>query len=55
MPSYDYECEKCGAQFTVKESFEEHDQPKHVKCPKCGSTRARQRIALVFAQTAKKS
>lgn len=55
MPSYDFECEKCGKTFTVKQTFEEHDRSKRVKCPKCGSTKSRQLIAAVCAKTSKKS
>jgi putative FmdB family regulatory protein len=55
MPSYEYECEKCGEKFTLKLTFEEHDQSKQVKCPKCGGQRAQRVIAAVFAKTSKKS
>ena len=37
MPSYDYECKKCKAQFEVTMTMKERDTAK-VKCPKCGST-----------------
>ena len=55
MPYYDFRCEQCGKKFTEKQSFEEFDQHKRVKCPKCGSTKVRQQIQAVFAKTSKKS
>lgn len=55
MPNYEFECEKCKATFTEKQTFAEHDEHKKVKCPKCGSTRVHQLISAAFAQTSKKS
>lgn len=54
MPHYDYKCTQCGAKFTVKQSFTEHEH-KRAKCPKCGKVKAERVFAAVFAQTAKKS
>jgi putative FmdB family regulatory protein len=55
MPTYDFKCEKCKKTFTEKQTFEQHDHHKKVKCPKCGSTSVRQVISSTFAKTAKKS
>jgi putative FmdB family regulatory protein len=55
MPTYDFECKQCGAQFSEKQSFEEHDHHKKVKCPQCGSLKVEQLISSAFVVTAKKS
>jgi putative FmdB family regulatory protein len=55
MPEYEFQCAKCGKEFTVDESMKEHDRPHHLKCPKCGSTKVDQRFASVFVKTSKKS
>ena len=55
MPIYEYECRQCKRTFTEKHTFQEHDQHKKVKCPKCGSTRVQQVISPTFAKTSKKS
>ncbi|GAW93044.1 FmdB family zinc ribbon protein [Calderihabitans maritimus] len=39
MPSYDFRCEKCGHDFTVRVSWREKDK---VKCPVCGSSSVKQ-------------
>lgn len=33
MPTYDYQCDKCGNHF---EKFEKMTDKPHGKCPKCG-------------------
>ena len=55
MPFYEFQCTQCRKAFTQKQTFEEHDRHKPVKCPKCGTTRVKQLIGAVFAQTSKKS
>ena len=55
MPNYEFECTQCRKTFTQKQTFEEHDRHKRVKCPKCGTTKVKPRIGSVFAQTSKKS
>ena len=32
MPTYDYECKRCGARFELKRSFNDNG---HVSCPNC--------------------
>ncbi len=41
----------CGQKFNEKQSFEEHDQGKRVKCPKCGSQKVKPVIGSVIAKT----
>ena len=55
MPEYEFQCAKCGKQFTVEESMQQHEQHRAVKCPKCGSTKVEPRFSSVFVKTSKKS
>ncbi len=55
MPYYEFECLQCGEEFSEKQSFDEHDQGKRVKCPRCGSQKAKRVIGPVLAKTSKKS
>ena len=34
MPTYEYQCSKCNAQFDLRRSFTEVEQP--AVCPSCG-------------------
>lgn len=55
MPSYDYECLRCGHTFTRQETYEEHDRRRNVKCQECGSRRTRQLVPVAHVQTSRKS
>jgi len=55
VPTYEYKCRQCKKTFTDKQTFQEHDQHKQVKCPKCDSTDVQQVISRIFAKTSKKS
>lgn len=55
MPYYEYECRNCGKSFTDKQSFEEHDQHKKMKCPKCGSEKVEQLVGSFSIKTPRKS
>ena len=35
MPIYEYRCLKCGAEFELKRSYSQFDEP--APCPECGS------------------
>ena len=52
MPTYDYECAKCGQEFEVFQSMK--DAPLK-KCPKCGKTGVRRKVGsgagLIFKGT----
>ncbi len=54
MPTYSYQCDKCGKQFTRVEPIASHGRRK-IACPKCASTRVRQVLRPFFAKTSKKS
>ncbi len=55
MAYHDFECTKCGHEFTDTQTFEEHDDHKEVKCPKCNSKKVEQLVSQVYAKTSKKS
>lgn len=55
MAFYEYECHDCGHDFTVEESFEEHDQHQAPECPKCGSHDVGQLLSEVHVKTSKKT
>ncbi len=55
MPTYEFECELCKKTFTEKQTFQEHDRHRRIKCPKCGSTSVRQLVSATFVKTSKKS
>jgi putative FmdB family regulatory protein len=55
MPTYEYECTKCGERFAQRRTFEQFDRGKGVKCPKCSSTKVQQLLSTAFAKTSKKS
>jgi putative FmdB family regulatory protein len=55
MPSYEFECLKCGHRFELQQTFADHDKHKGEKCPKCGSQKVQQVITPAFVQTSKKS
>jgi putative FmdB family regulatory protein len=54
MPTYSYECKKCGKRFVEILSFKEYEAGKR-KCPKCGSRNVAQVLESFYAKTSKKS
>jgi putative FmdB family regulatory protein len=54
MPTYSYECRKCGHRFEEILTFREYGEKK-VKCPKCGSRNVAQALEPFFAKTSRKS
>lgn len=54
MPTYEYQCSKCLALFTVAITMAEHDRGA-VTCPECGSRKVTQQFSVFFAKTSKKS
>lgn len=58
MPEYEYKCQDCGEQFTVRESVshrEELDRQHEIHCPKCNGTQVKRMIEPVFVTTSRKS
>jgi putative FmdB family regulatory protein len=54
MPTYEYECKKCGHEFSLTMAMDEH-QKKKVRCPKCKSQNVKQVFGSVFVTTSRKS
>lgn len=54
MPNYSYRCEACRKTFTLQMTIADHDK-KRVKCPKCGSRKAKQQVQSFGVKTTKKS
>ncbi len=47
MPFYDYRCEACEAEFTLKRKIDEMTLP--APCPECGSEETRRQIGVFYA------
>lgn len=54
MPTYEYLCGQCGAEFTRIMSIREHEEIK-VACPKCNSGDVKQQMSEFIAKTVRKS
>lgn len=54
MPTYEYECGKCGKRFAMIQRISEHTG-RPPACPKCRSHSTRRRLAAFYAKTVKKS
>jgi len=54
MPTYEYHCDKCKREVTVRMSISEHEKGRAV-CPKCGGTKLRPLISGFLSQTSRKS
>lgn len=47
MPFYDFVCNKCSHEFTLKRSFSEMNDP--AQCPACRSGETERRISVFYA------
>ncbi len=54
MPTYAYQCLKCGHQFERVLSVADHNRLK-VTCPQCRSSKVVQVVTPFFAKTSRKS
>ena len=54
MPTYSFQCAKCGKRFQEILSFREYEEGKR-KCPKCGSGKVVQLLEPFYAKTSRKS
>lgn len=57
MPSYDFECLKCGNVFQEVISLVEYEKKssKGFRCPKCNSRKVDQLVSGVTVETSRKS
>jgi putative FmdB family regulatory protein len=54
MPTYEYTCIKCGAEFTRIMSLKEYETGQ-ITCPKCNSTEVKQQMSDFTPKTSRKS
>ena len=54
MPTYEYQCGKCGKRFNRIETISTHGRKK-ATCPKCKSANVSQVFTAFYAKTVKKS
>ncbi len=54
MPTYDYQCESCGKEFSRTETMAKR-AAKPVNCPKCNSDNVERVFSEFFAKTIRKS
>ena len=54
MPTYDYQCESCGKEFSRTETMAE-SAAKPVNCPECDSDKVERVFSEFFAKTIRKS
>ena len=57
MPTYDFECQKCGHKFEETMPFAVYEKKEKTgfRCPKCHSKKVEQLILGMTVQTSKKS
>jgi len=54
MPFYEFFCEKCKKQFSLKLSLKDYEKKKYT-CPKCKSRKVKQQISTFQTKTSRKS
>jgi len=54
MPFYEFFCEKCKKQFSLKLSLTDYEKKKYT-CPKCKSRKVKQQISTFQTKTSRKS
>lgn len=54
MPTYEYQCGKCGGEFIRIMSISEYESGK-VTCPKCQSEDVKQQMSAFIPKTSRKS
>jgi len=54
MPTYEYQCEKCGRKFSIIQRISAQGR-KRPSCPKCKSAKVNQVFSPFYAKTVKKS
>lgn len=54
MPTYEYQCQDCGNEFSQMMSISDRDKKK-VSCPECDSRKVDQLVSGFMAITSRKS
>jgi putative FmdB family regulatory protein len=54
MPTYEFECRKCGERFAIHERISDYGKSK-TKCPKCKSADVERLKSGFYARTPRKS
>lgn len=54
MPTYEFQCQECGREFSLIMSISEHGSKKPA-CPKCESKKVQQQVSVFQAVTSRKS
>ncbi len=54
MPEYDYQCEKCGKEFSLRMGISQLDMAR-VRCPDCESEETKRVISGFVTHTSRKS
>ncbi len=54
MPVYEYNCEKCGRDFSLEMKISDYTKKK-IACPKCKSVKVKRLISSFQTITSKKS
>lgn len=47
MPMYDFNCQKCGSDFTLRRPIAEIDDP--APCPECKSEETKRQMSVFYA------
>lgn len=55
MATYEFRCESCGKNFTLRRSISEYEEEKSPRCPKCGESDTRRLFSAFYAKTASKT
>ena len=56
MPTYEFDCEKCGNKFTLILTMPEYEKERQrFRCPKCKSKKVKQIFSPFVAKTSHKS
>ncbi len=52
MPTYEYDCDKCGNRFSLILSIRDYEKEKErIRCPKCKSKKVKQALSTFIAKT----
>jgi putative FmdB family regulatory protein len=54
MPTYEFQCRKCGEHFSLRAHISEYDSKK-TACPKCKSKDVERVMSGFYARTPRKS